>query len=172
MLTDAVPGHVSDGQGRLWGRGARTALDLQQPDQGAGSDPARHPCAGTKSGTPLHAVSLMTHGCVNGPGGALEQGHGGEGQGQGQGPRITVQAQALVISHQLRYWRLADSARRRQLSRASAGQCLCIIAHCCSAAGLVSSIIAAAWGRPYFSLGLSADGFRPDMQCMTLQLVT
>ena len=30
----------ADGQGRVWGRGARTALDLQQPDQGAGHDSA------------------------------------------------------------------------------------------------------------------------------------
>jgi hypothetical protein len=40
MLTDAVAGHGADGQGRVWGRGARTSLDLQQPDQGAGHDPA------------------------------------------------------------------------------------------------------------------------------------
>jgi len=75
----------------------------------------------------VSAVSVMTHGCVDGPGGALEQGHGGKGQGQGQAPSVAVQAHALVKPALVRITRpapwLADSARRRQSAKLHGSRC-------------------------------------------------
>ncbi len=55
-----------------------------------------HNCCGHAC-VPFISRDFMTS-AVDGPGGALEQGHGGkrQGQGQGQAPSVTVQAHTLV----------------------------------------------------------------------------